>query len=55
MKTRIFVAIIMMLFSLKSYAQQSEPIALYPNGIPNSKPAPGVYREKLIAPRDGEA
>ncbi len=29
-----------------TYAQQSEPIALYPNGVPNSKPAPGVYREK---------
>ncbi|SFS69700.1 Acetyl esterase/lipase [Mucilaginibacter polytrichastri] len=37
----------MILSSLKIVAQQADPIALYPNGVPNSKPAPGVYREKL--------
>jgi acetyl esterase/lipase len=33
--------------SLFSYAQQAEPVNLYPDGVPNSKPAPGVYREKF--------
>ncbi|WDF56276.1 alpha/beta hydrolase [Mucilaginibacter sp. KACC 22063] len=35
-----------MLFS-KLFAQQAEPINLYPNGIPNSKPTPAIYKEKM--------
>ncbi|WP_228462743.1 hypothetical protein [Mucilaginibacter ginsenosidivorans] len=37
-----------MLISSAVFAQQ-KPIPLYPNGVPNSKPAPETYKEK----RDG--
>lgn len=47
MKINIFIVTCTMLFSLKTFAQQAEPINLYPNGIPNSKPTPATYKEKM--------
>jgi len=35
-----------MLISSATFAQQSAPILLYPNGVPNSKPAPKDYVEE---------
>jgi len=35
-----------MLLSSTVFAQQ-KPIPLYPNGVPNSKPAPDTYKEKI--------
>ncbi len=43
-KLPFFAAI---LFSISLFAQQT-PIALYPNGVPNSKPAPADYVEKIV-------
>jgi len=37
-----------MLFSLRLFAQDAPSIPLYPNGIPNSKPAPATYVEKIV-------
>ena len=36
----------MMLFSTSLFAQK-KPIALYPNGVPNSKPTPASYVQKM--------
>lgn len=38
-----------MLISSVTFAQQSTPILLYPNGVPNSKPAPKDYVESMDA------
>jgi len=38
-----------MLISSAIFAQQSAPILLYPNGVPNSKPAPKSYVENMDA------
>lgn len=43
---KAFLSILAMLNILVADAQQTKPIDLYPNGVPNSKPAPNVYREK---------
>jgi len=37
-----------MLFSLRLFAQDAPAISLYPNGVPNSKPAPATYVEKIV-------
>jgi acetyl esterase/lipase len=34
-----------MLFSSSAFSQET-PVRLYPNGVPNSKPAPDAYKEK---------
>jgi len=34
-----------MLFSSPAFSQET-PVPLYPNGVPNSKPAPAAYKEK---------
>lgn len=44
---KLLAALMFLTATSSIYAQRAEPIALYPNGVPNSKPAPGVYREKL--------
>jgi acetyl esterase/lipase len=46
MKKLLFV---FMLISSATFAQQSTPILLYPNGVPNSKPAPKDYVENMDA------
>ena len=46
MKKLLFV---LMLISSVTFAQQSTPILLYPNGVPNSKPAPKDYVESMDA------
>jgi len=46
MKKLLFV---LMLISSAIFAQQSAPILLYPNGVPNSKPAPKSYVENMDA------
>ncbi len=46
MKKLLFV---LMLISSATFAQQSAPILLYPNGVPNSKPAPKSYVENMDA------
>jgi acetyl esterase/lipase len=43
-KKLIFSLSLAMLFSLSSFAQEN-PIALYPDGVPNSKKAPDNYKE----------
>ncbi|WCT12899.1 alpha/beta hydrolase [Mucilaginibacter jinjuensis] len=43
---KLLAALMLLTTATFTYAQQSTPIALYPNGVPNSKPAPGVYRER---------
>ncbi len=43
MKTALFVSIFI-LSGLMTFAQE-QPILLYPNGIPNSKPVPVTYKE----------
>jgi acetyl esterase/lipase len=48
---KLLAALMLLTTATFTYAQQSTPIALYPNGVPNGKPAPGVYREK--APDSG--
>ncbi|QEC65545.1 alpha/beta hydrolase [Mucilaginibacter ginsenosidivorans] len=48
LKFRRTVLPLAMLISSAVFAQQ-KPIPLYPNGVPNSKPAPETYKEK----RDG--
>jgi acetyl esterase/lipase len=37
----------LMLITTATFAQQPKPILLYPNGVPNSKPAPAGYVEKM--------
>ncbi|SDS04232.1 Acetyl esterase/lipase [Mucilaginibacter mallensis] len=46
MKKLLFV---LMLISSATFAQQSTPILLYPDGVPNSKPAPKDYVENMDA------
>ncbi|RCH54808.1 alpha/beta hydrolase [Mucilaginibacter hurinus] len=41
---RIIYLAIIVFTALSTYAQQ-KPVALYPNGVPNSKPAPADYAE----------
>jgi len=36
---------VVMLFSSTAFSQE-KPVPLYPNGVPNSKPAPDAYKEK---------
>jgi acetyl esterase/lipase len=46
---KYFLAIITLsLFSFSLFAQDTPPIPLYPNGVPNSKPAPATYVEKIV-------
>jgi acetyl esterase/lipase len=45
MKLPILTAALLM-FGTLTYAQNSPTIKLYPNGVPNSKPAPTSYAEK---------
>ncbi len=40
------LSIAAILFAAISFGQSGEPILLYPNGVPNSKPAPNDYVEK---------
>jgi acetyl esterase/lipase len=42
----ICTLVIFMTMTIFGYSQQSAPILLYPNGAPNSKPAPTTYIEK---------
>ncbi|HEY0245970.1 MAG TPA: alpha/beta hydrolase [Mucilaginibacter sp.] len=37
---------VLMASSLFTFAQNNQPIPLYPDGVPNSKPAPAAYAEK---------
>ncbi|OCX52232.1 1,4-beta-xylanase [Mucilaginibacter sp. PPCGB 2223] len=43
-----FTIALMSLFSISLFAQDAPPIKLYPNGVPNSKPAPADYVEKIV-------
>lgn len=38
----------LMLLSVRLFAQDAPSIPLYPNGVPNSKPAPATYVEKIV-------
>jgi acetyl esterase/lipase len=50
MKRLIYcVAVFMLLSAFPVFAQQQKPILLYPDGVPNSKPAPADYIEKMDA------
>jgi acetyl esterase/lipase len=42
----VYLASTMVLLSFSAFAQQN-PMPLYPNGIPNSKPTPAAYVEKM--------
>jgi len=46
LKLRLSILLLAMLTSFAACAQQ-KPIPLYPNGVPNSKPAPDTYKEKI--------
>ena len=46
LKFRLSILLLAMLTSFAACAQQ-KPIPLYPNGVPNSKPAPDTYKEKI--------
>jgi acetyl esterase/lipase len=46
LKFRRSILPLAMLISTAVFAQQ-KPIPLYPNGVPNSKPAPDTYKEKI--------
>ena len=39
------ILLLLMLITTTAFAQQSAPVLLYPNGIPNSKPVPASYIE----------
>jgi len=41
------ILFLLMFITTAAFAQQSTPILLYPNGVPNSKPAPADYVEKM--------
>lgn len=43
---RILLTLAAFLLVCLSFAQDSQPIPLYPGGVPNSKPAPADYTEK---------
>ncbi|HJP64189.1 MAG TPA: alpha/beta hydrolase [Mucilaginibacter sp.] len=45
LKLRLSILLLAMLTSFAACAQK-KPIPLYPNGVPNSKPAPDTYKEK---------
>jgi acetyl esterase/lipase len=42
----IFFSLMLMIPAILTYAQE-KPIPLYPNGIPNAKPIPAAYAEKM--------
>lgn len=42
----ISLTITLVLFTFLSFAQNTQPIPLYTGGVPNSKPAPGDYKEQ---------
>ncbi|MEO6850825.1 MAG: alpha/beta hydrolase [Mucilaginibacter sp.] len=44
---RLAVLFIVALVSQSLFAQQQKPILLYPDGVPNSKPTPPAYVEKI--------
>jgi acetyl esterase/lipase len=48
MKKHFLAIMILSLFSLRLFAQDAPSIPLYPNGVPNSKPAPATYVEKIV-------
>ncbi len=48
MKKYFFGMIVLSIFSTQVFAQDAAPIPLYPNGVPNSKPAPAAYVEKIV-------
>lgn len=48
--TCLFAFIALMILSQITFAQQV-PVKLYPNGVPNSKPAPATYAESTIKQR----
>ena len=50
MKT-ILCALMLMISATLTFAQE-KPIPLYPNGIPNSKPTPVAYVEKMVKSDD---
>ena len=43
---RVTIAFIALFIACFSFAQDVQPIILYPGGVPNSKPAPSDYVEK---------
>jgi acetyl esterase/lipase len=47
-KIRLYLAACLLLSSLLTFAQETAPILLYANGVPNSKPAPAGYVEPDI-------
>jgi len=42
-----FIPAILILITTTAFAQKSQPVPLYPNGVPNSKPAPKSYVEVM--------
>lgn len=47
MKNRYYLTLCAVMLVSKLFAQQSEPINLYPKSVPNSKPTPAAYQEKM--------
>lgn len=50
---KISLSLVAMVVALFAFAQNNQPIPLYPYGVPNSKPAPATYAEKADEPRPG--
>jgi acetyl esterase/lipase len=48
MKKHFLTIMILSLFTFRLFAQDAPAIPLYPNGVPNSKPAPATYVEKIV-------
>jgi acetyl esterase/lipase len=44
----LYKLLLMSLLSTAAFSQEAAPILLYPNGVPNSKPAPADYAEKTV-------
>ena len=44
---KLILTALLLAMSVTSYAQQADPINLYPNGVPNSRPTPADYVEKF--------
>jgi acetyl esterase/lipase len=50
---KIGFCLVAVISSLFAFAQNNQPIPLFPYGVPNSKPAPAIYIEKPDQPRPG--
>jgi acetyl esterase/lipase len=49
---KIIFCCLMLISSVMFTRAQEKPISLYPNGVPNAKPAPSSYTEKMVKTDD---